>query len=248
MSETTTTAMTLTSLLNSLHSHLQSQTQLLPTLHLQLGLPPSALEDELKDLQEQLIQGVERQIDLRRKEVDEWMSKCDGVETVCLRYTKALGGNIKSTGITLGELRKEQSLPRRYELVAEYQEKLRQAYHTKLEQLATITNRLNTLARTLGTTYFAPDILEPTPALAISEDDTEASGTDTPRDVTPERFLKLEKELVRGKAEVVRSCYSRVAQVLTVSIEQTSSTTINHFRPNRLATHRTRNIVNDRLA
>ncbi|KAG2004482.1 hypothetical protein CC2G_003035 [Coprinopsis cinerea AmutBmut pab1-1] len=197
-------AMTLTSLLNSLHSHLQSQTQLLPTLHAQLGLPPSALEDELKDLQEQLIQGVERQIDLRRRQVDEWMAKCEAVETVCLRYTKALGGNTKSTGMTLGELRKEQSLPRRFDLVSEYQEKLRQAYHTKLEQLTTLTNRLNILARTLGTTYFAPDILEPTPAPALNEDDLDALDSTAPRDVTPERFLKLEKELVRGKAEVTK--------------------------------------------
>ncbi|EAU86943.2 hypothetical protein CC1G_09800 [Coprinopsis cinerea okayama7 len=161
-------------------------------------------EDELKDLQEQLIQGVERQIDLRRRQVDEWMAKCEAVETVCLRYTKALGGNTKSTGMTLGELRKEQSLPRRFDLVSEYQEKLRQAYHTKLEQLTTLTNRLNILARTLGTTYFAPDILEPTPAPALNEDDLDALDSTAPRDVTPERFLKLEKELVRGKAEVTK--------------------------------------------
>ncbi|KAJ3514856.1 hypothetical protein NMY22_g14608 [Coprinellus aureogranulatus] len=171
MSDNTTTAipiataMTLTSLLNSLHSHLQQQTQLLPTLHAQLGLPSTALEDDLKDLQEQLIRGVERQIDLRRKQVDEWMGKCDAVESICLRYTKALGGNIKATGSSLGEIRKEQSLPRRYELVTEFQEKLRQAYHAKLEQLNTLTNRLNLLARTLGSTYFPQDMLDTAPAL-----------------------------------------------------------------------------------
>ncbi|KAH6909944.1 microtubule associated protein [Coprinopsis sp. MPI-PUGE-AT-0042] len=196
--------MTLTALLNSLHTHLQSQTQLLPTLHAQLGLPPSALEDELKDLQNQLIQGVERQIDVRRKEVEEWMAKCTDVEAVCMRYTKALGGNVKSTGTTLGELRKEQSLPRRFDLVTEFQEKLRQAYHAKLEQLTTITNRLHALARTLGNAYFAADVLEPTAAASV--DDVEMDGVDSnaPRDVTPERFLRLEKELVRGKAEVTK--------------------------------------------
>jgi len=182
---------TLTSLLNSLHSHLQSQTQLLPTLHAQLGLPPTALEDELRDLQEQLIQGVERQIDLRRRQVDEWMEKCEAVETICLRYTKALGGNIKATGSSLGEIRKEQALPRRYELVTEFQEKLRQAYHTKLEQLTTLTNRLSAIAKTLGASFFAPDILA-----------TPTTADEVTRDVTPERFLKLEKELVRGKAEI----------------------------------------------
>ncbi|KAJ3534779.1 hypothetical protein NMY22_g6771 [Coprinellus aureogranulatus] len=191
--------MTLTSLLNSLHSHLQQQTQLLPTLHAQLGLPSTALEDDLKDLQEQLIRGVERQIDLRRNQVDEWMGKCDAVESICLRYTKALGGNIKATGSSLGEIRKEQSLPRRYELVTEFQEKLRQAYHAKLEQLNTLTNRLNLLARTLGSTYFPQDMLDTAPAL-----DEAAFDQSAPRDVTPERFLKLEKELVRGKAEVTK--------------------------------------------
>ncbi|KAF5339848.1 hypothetical protein D9611_009161 [Ephemerocybe angulata] len=195
----TTTAMTLTSLLNSLHTHLQTQTQLLPTLHAQLGLPATALEDELKVLQDQLIEGVERQIDLRRKQVDEWMEKCEGVESVCISYTKALGGNVKATGSSLGEIRKEQSLPRRYELVTEFQEKLRQAYHTKLEQLTTLTSRLNALARTLGTEYFSPDVLDATPAI-----DEPASDSAAPRDVTPERFLKLEKELVRGKAEVTK--------------------------------------------
>lgn len=36
-------------------------------------------------------------------------------------------------------------------------------------------------------------------------DDSDSAGSDTAnRDVTPERFSKLEKELVRGKAEVVR--------------------------------------------
>jgi Ase1/PRC1/MAP65 family protein len=118
--------MTLTSLLNSLHTHLQSQTQLLPTLYAQLGLPPSALEDELMTLQQQLVHGVELQIDKRRKEVECWIEKCDAIENQCVRYSKALGGNIKATGTSVAELRKEQALPRRYEMISEYQEKLRQ--------------------------------------------------------------------------------------------------------------------------
>lgn len=69
---------------------------------------------------------VESQIDLRRKEVDQWMEKCDHVETDCVQYSKALGGNIKATGSSVGELRKELVLPRRFEMVSEYQEKLRQ--------------------------------------------------------------------------------------------------------------------------
>ena len=61
---------TITSLLNSLHTHLQTQTQALPTLHAQLGLPATALADDLQTLQQQLTQCVEEQIDTRRKHVD----------------------------------------------------------------------------------------------------------------------------------------------------------------------------------
>jgi hypothetical protein len=70
-------------------------------------------------------------------------------------------------------------------------------YHTKFEQLTTLTNRLKTLARTLGAEYFAQDILEPAIAIGDNPHDPNANF-----DVTPERFSKLEKELVRGKAEV----------------------------------------------
>ncbi|KAJ7768251.1 microtubule associated protein-domain-containing protein [Mycena metata] len=180
--------LTLTTLLNSLHTHLQSQTQLLPTLHAQLGLPPSALEDELETLQQQLMRSVEAQIDTRRKEVENWMEKCESIEAECISYAKALGGNVKATGSSLGELRKEKVLPVRYEMVTEYQEKLRQLYHTKLEQLTTLGNRLSALSRTLGPEFYSQDI----------NDDGEY------RDVTPERFSKLEKELVRGKGEVAK--------------------------------------------
>jgi hypothetical protein len=126
----TTTA--LTDLLNSLHTHLQTQTQLLPTLHSQLGLSASALEDDLKELREELVKGVESQVEKRRREVDEWMTRCDVVEHECIRYSKALGGNIKSTGHSVGELRKETVLPRRFKLVTEHQEKLRRVSVTLL--------------------------------------------------------------------------------------------------------------------
>lgn len=119
----------LTTLLNNLHSHLQTQTELLPTLHAQLGLPPTALEDDLKKLQSTLMEGVELQIDSRRKEVERWLEKCNEVEVECLSYTKALGGHIKATGSSVGELRKVQSLPQRFDMVAEHQEKLRQVNH-----------------------------------------------------------------------------------------------------------------------
>ncbi|KAG7095227.1 hypothetical protein E1B28_006002 [Marasmius oreades] len=194
MAPLSTPSSLLTSLLDSLHSHLQTQTQLLPTLHAQLGLPATALEDELRVLRTKLMNGVESQIDLRKKEVEGWMHKCDVVETECLRYSKALGGNIKATGSSVGELRKEIVLPKRYEIGLEYQEKLRQLYHTKLEQLMNLTNRLNALAKTLDSDFFSLDILEPTLVKGDSADNPH-------KDVTPERFSKLEKELVRGKSE-----------------------------------------------
>lgn len=117
---------TITTLLDSLHTHLQSQTQLLPTLHHQLGLSQTALADDLSTLQKQLAECVESQIDHRRKQVDEWMGRCDGVERECIRYSKALGGHVKATGGSVGEVRKEQVLPKRFEMISEYQEKLRQ--------------------------------------------------------------------------------------------------------------------------
>lgn len=119
-------SVSLTSLLNSLHSHLQQQTQLLPTLHAQLGLPPTGLADELLALEKELTSCVERQIDLRRSQVDEWIDKCTQVEVDCANYTKALGAHIKVAGTGIAELRKEHVLPRRFEGLSEHQERLRQ--------------------------------------------------------------------------------------------------------------------------
>lgn len=123
-----TSSGSITSLLNSLHTHLQSQTQLLPTLHAQLGLPDTALADELSLLQENLTRCVEDQIDGRRKEVELWVGRCEDVEEECARYYLALGGYAVSKGITgsVAEARKEPVLPRRYEVLADLQEKLRQ--------------------------------------------------------------------------------------------------------------------------
>ena len=73
-----------------------------------------------------------------------------------------------------------------------------QLYHTKLEQLTTLTNRLIALSRTLGHDFYPHDIVEPILANGAILNDAHAH-----RDVTPERFSKLEKELVRGKGEVV---------------------------------------------
>ena len=61
-----------------------------------------------------------------------------------------------------------------------------------------MTNRIAVLSRTLGPEFYSPEILDP----VIAEDEDELEP-DANRDVTPERFSKLEKELVRGKSEVV---------------------------------------------
>jgi len=61
-----------------------------------------------------------------------------------------------------------------------------------------MTNRLHALTRTLGSDYFSVDVMEP--AVLSGEDPVDPNAT---KDVTPERFLRMEKELVRGKADIV---------------------------------------------
>ncbi|THH04962.1 hypothetical protein EW145_g5143 [Phellinidium pouzarii] len=191
--------LTISTLLNSLHTHLQTQTQLLPTLHAQLGLPQSALTDELSALHQRLAACVEQQIELRREEVDKWMKKCDAVERDCLKYTKALGAHTKGISASVGELHKQQVLPVRHEMLGQHREKLDHLYKTKVEQLTNLTNRVMSLSRTVGSDFFAPDIVELLAGFG-------GNGSDvlSLRDVTPERFSKIEKELVRGKSEISR--------------------------------------------
>jgi len=76
-----------------------------------------------------------------------------------------------------------------------------QLYHSKLEQLQTLTNRINTISRTLGSDFYSRDITEAAPAPGLGPGDPNPF-----RDVTVERLSKLEKELVRGKAEIVSLC------------------------------------------
>ncbi|KAI9441326.1 microtubule associated protein-domain-containing protein [Lactarius indigo] len=185
---------TITSLLNSLHTHLQTQTQLLPTLHAQLGLPPTALADELASLQKALTRCVEDQISSRRKQVHELEERCENLESECHSYSVALGSSAKGLDITASELYREPVLPRRYDQLAELQEKLRQLYHTKLEQLIALTTRLVSMSRVVGDNFFPEDVLDQSVG---------RSPGVLYQDVSPERFSKLEKELVRGKGEIV---------------------------------------------
>jgi Ase1/PRC1/MAP65 family protein len=101
-------ATTVDSLLSSLQSHLTSQTPLIPALHAQLGLPPTALTDELGELHMALVDCVDRKIDERRQEVTQWMNKCNFHENECVKLARALGTHAKSVTGSVGELRKQQ--------------------------------------------------------------------------------------------------------------------------------------------
>jgi len=113
----------------------------------------------------------------------------------------------------------EQVYPLRHQQLFAQEEKLQQLYTSKLEQLNALTTRLSNLASTLGPTFFSDDVLNPTPSAG------ELSGTSKPsrnaqnaddsvgeeamlRDVTPERFNRIEKELIRGKNEISRRLIS----------------------------------------
>lgn len=100
-------ATTVDSLLTSLQSHLTSQTPLIPTFHSQLGLPPTALTDELSELHAALVDCVDKKIDERRQEVSQWMEKCDFHESECVKLGRALGSHAKVVTSSVGELRKQ---------------------------------------------------------------------------------------------------------------------------------------------
>jgi hypothetical protein len=84
-------SLALNSLLTALQTHLQAQTQLLPDLHARLGLPPSALEDELAALEERLAACVAGPVAARAQEVTEWTARCAAAEAAARRHAAALG-------------------------------------------------------------------------------------------------------------------------------------------------------------
>ena len=95
----------------------------------------------------------------------------------------------------------QQVYPRRFELLTDQEDNLLKLYTSKLEQLHALTARMATLAETLGKSFYSSEVLKPAPASEQKE------HTDSWRDVTPERFNWLEKELMRGRAEVVRHMF-----------------------------------------
>jgi len=129
----------------------------------------------------------------------------------------ALGTNAKVAG-SLSDLKDEKVLPRRHDNAIAYQEKLRQVSMIGIctrDRLIRCTIVLLDLSYKAGATHDAHQSLEfPRTNVRLSSlspgylkpkftNAKEADARTTLRDVTPERFSKLEKELVRGKGEVV---------------------------------------------
>ena len=98
-------------LLASLHEHLAFHTALLPQLHAQLGLPPTALATELQELRAVLADAVEARVERRKKDVAAWAERCEDLERRCKDYAIALGGPSMTGSIkglkSITELRKE---------------------------------------------------------------------------------------------------------------------------------------------
>jgi protein regulator of cytokinesis 1 len=149
---------------------------------------------------------------------------------------RALGTNAKVTG-SLGDLKAEKVLPRRHESATAYSEKLRQVCQI-LCVLSTdmmVSLDLSYEARAAydahqspewpradtGLPFFQPDILT-----AASAADAEPDDPTPLQDVTPERFSKLEKELVRGKGKVVSSVYLVLIRITNckLTVETAKST------------------------
>ncbi|CAE6385895.1 unnamed protein product [Rhizoctonia solani] len=158
-------SLTAETLLASLHEHLAFHTALLPQLHAQLGLPPTALATELQELRTVLADAVEERVERRKRDVAMWAEKCDDLERRYKDYSVALGGpSIAGTikGLkSVAELRKEQNYPKRYELLEKNLTLVARVHSTKLEQLQALHARIRALVGAVGEDFFPPDILEP---------------------------------------------------------------------------------------
>jgi protein regulator of cytokinesis 1 len=77
--------------------------------------------------------------------------------------------------------------------VSDVPSKIYSSYELTSHYVPALSNRLHSLGNTLGSGFFPPDILSSRASLDASL-----------QDVTPDRFSKLEKELVRGKSELAR--------------------------------------------
>ncbi|CAE6472496.1 unnamed protein product [Rhizoctonia solani] len=158
-------SLTAETLLASLHEHLAFHTALLPQLHAQLGLPPTALATELQELRAVLADAVEERVERRKRDVAMWADKCDELERRCKDYSTALGGPSIAGSIKglkpAAELRKEQNYPKRYELLEQNLALVMRVHSTKLEQLQALHARIRALVGAVGEDFFPPDLLEP---------------------------------------------------------------------------------------
>ncbi|CAE6441529.1 unnamed protein product [Rhizoctonia solani] len=158
-------SLTAETLLASLHEHLAFHTALLPQLHAQLGLPPTALATELQELRTVLADAVEERVERRKRDVAMWVGKCEELEQRCKDYSTALGGPSIAGSIKglkpVAELRKEQNYPKRYELLEQNLTLVMRVHATKLEQLQGLHARIRALIGAVGEDFFPPDLLEP---------------------------------------------------------------------------------------
>lgn len=179
--------MSVSTMLETLQTQIKAKTAELPTLYNQLGLPATALTDELNSLQERLTSCVDEVVNGRREEVREWMERCNVVEERIQSLLKATG----STSLIGDSSSLDSVLPNRLEALSTHQEKLQQLYVTKLEQRTSLCNRITDLARILGDDY-----------LPIST--VQDCSTNQLEDVSPDCLSKLERDLVRAKSEVTK--------------------------------------------
>lgn len=240
-------ATTVESLLSSLQAHLTSQTPIIPSLHAQLGLPPTALTEDLAELHATLVDCVDKKIEERKRQVSEWMEKCVALENESLGFTKALGSHVKVIAGSVGELRKqqvtvavsnllrfthdahEQVLPKRFDYLVSFRDKLQNLYKTKYEQCAGLIAKVNALVRVAGPGFFPSDVLSM--AEAKSEEESKPLA-----DITPERFSRLEKELVRAKGEIVRGRVPLIMfTLISLSLGPSPGSTITNFPADRMA-------------
>ncbi|KZO94497.1 hypothetical protein CALVIDRAFT_538955 [Calocera viscosa TUFC12733] len=190
--------LTPSTLLPALQVPLLTLTHSLPALHRQLGLPPSALEEDLGQLRDALLSAIDHQLERRKEEVREWEGRCLGVE----RKVGGLRSKVGAWGKGVAEASGEDNeiLPRRLELLTQQEHKLSGLHAAKLEQLSLLSSRLTALATSLPPDFFPPEYLNIHPLPLPS---TRAAGSEADlEDVTPERFSALEHELLRGKSEI----------------------------------------------
>jgi protein regulator of cytokinesis 1 len=178
--------MSIDTLLESLQTQIHAKTSLLPTLYSQLGLPPSALTDELTLLQNKLSECVDQVVAARQGEVDSWLERCRSVDRQIEALLKATGGSKPAYPTDL-------PLPKQHESLCKLREKLKQLYKTKLEQYTSIRSRLVNFTRILGETF-----------VCYRPQSYDSTQDDILIDLTPEALSKLEKDMVRCKNEASR--------------------------------------------